>query len=51
LIILRMNGDTSWRSDLDKLSRFFFKELDPHLSTNLWHNIDSPLHYLILGYR
>jgi hypothetical protein len=34
---------------MDKLSRLIFKDLDMHLSAELWPDFDNPLHGSLLG--
>jgi hypothetical protein len=43
-----MDGDLSKRPALDKQSRLILEELDLHLSAELWHDFDNPLHDLLL---
>jgi hypothetical protein len=37
-------GDLDRRLDLDHLYKVIFEELDPLLSSELWHDFENPLH-------
>jgi hypothetical protein len=42
--------DQGRKSALDNLFRLIFQELNPHLSADLWHDLDDPLCDTFLGF-